>query len=258
MGDVVKKKVLLMVVLCVFALTGVVSAASVWGTYKGNNILRLTVDGVPVKVSDVPAINYLGRTMIPIYLLQQAGIGYSWDAQNQTVNISKPSQQAQTQYINLAESERQSGRSLYLANNYGIFALTIRENLNALTIYSHRINGNSFNDTTQSDVIGTYDFLSAKMDSYENEFDKFSSLISADDFNTISALKTESESILRKYKKTMDLFVEADSFKGRDQSRSKTAFDKGVVEWRSTWDDASDLADTAFKTYIAGVNDVIN
>lgn len=66
---------------------GAVSAASFWGTYKGNPVVRLTVDGVPIKVSDVPAINYNNRTMIPIYLLKQAGIEYEWDGKNQSVNI---------------------------------------------------------------------------------------------------------------------------------------------------------------------------
>lgn len=84
-----KKKVLLLV-MASFLIAGVVSAASLWGSYKGNQIIRLTVDGDPVRVSDVPAISYQGRTMIPIYLLQQAGIQYSWDGKNQTVDILKP------------------------------------------------------------------------------------------------------------------------------------------------------------------------
>jgi len=85
-GDIVKKKVLL-IILSSFLLTGVVSAASLWGSYKGNAIIRLTVDGVPTKVSDVPAINYNGRTMVPIYMLQQAGVEYTWDGKNQTVDV---------------------------------------------------------------------------------------------------------------------------------------------------------------------------
>lgn len=82
-----KKKVILLSLALMLLLTGVVSAASLWGTYKGNQIIRISVDGVPVKVSDVPAISYNGRTMIPIYLLKQAGINYTLDSKNQTVNI---------------------------------------------------------------------------------------------------------------------------------------------------------------------------
>ncbi|MEX1031172.1 MAG: stalk domain-containing protein [Paenibacillaceae bacterium] len=58
------------------------SAATLWGTYKGNQIIRISVDGVPVKVSDAPAVLMDGRTMIPIYLLNEAGIKYSWDQKN--------------------------------------------------------------------------------------------------------------------------------------------------------------------------------
>jgi hypothetical protein len=83
------KRKIILIVIASFMIMGVVSAASLWGTYKGNQIIRLSVDGVPVKVSDAPAIMMNGRTMIPIYLLQEAGVNYSWDSKNQTVDIKK-------------------------------------------------------------------------------------------------------------------------------------------------------------------------
>jgi hypothetical protein len=86
--NVMKKKVLLATVALFVLIAGVVSAASIWGTYKGNDIIRLTVHGDPVKVSDVPVISYNNRTMIPIYLLKQAGINYTWDQKNKTVDIT--------------------------------------------------------------------------------------------------------------------------------------------------------------------------
>ncbi|MFB9273677.1 stalk domain-containing protein [Cohnella cellulosilytica] len=81
------KKKIILIVFASFMIMSVVSAASLWGTYKGNQIIRLTVDHKPINVSDVPAISYNGRTMVPIYLLKEAGISYSWDAKNQTVNL---------------------------------------------------------------------------------------------------------------------------------------------------------------------------
>lgn len=84
-----KKKIVIATTVLSLAIAGVVSAASIWGTYKGNDIIRLTVGGDPIKVSDVPAISYNDRTMIPIYLLKQAGIDYTWDQKNKTVDISK-------------------------------------------------------------------------------------------------------------------------------------------------------------------------
>ncbi|WP_020615799.1 stalk domain-containing protein [Paenibacillus daejeonensis] len=85
-----KKKIGLLVVLFALCLGGVVSAAGLWGTYKGNDIVRLTVEGVPVKVADAPAINYDNRTLVPLYLLQQAGLEYKWDNDTKTVDIKKP------------------------------------------------------------------------------------------------------------------------------------------------------------------------
>lgn len=83
-----KKKVLGLAIVGLLAMGTIVSAASMWGTYKGRDIIRLTVNGVPVKVSDAPAVSMDGRTMIPIYLLQQAGVQYTWDQKNKTVDIS--------------------------------------------------------------------------------------------------------------------------------------------------------------------------
>lgn len=104
-----KKKILFIAMCCLLLFSGVVSAASLWGTYKGNQIIRLTINGSQIKVSDVPAISFNGRTMIPIYLLNQAGINYTWDAKNQTVdivsvnNFSSGNQTAIKQHINTAD-----------------------------------------------------------------------------------------------------------------------------------------------------------
>lgn len=108
-----KRKVLILTVLLSLIFMGVVSAASLWGNYKGNQVIRLTVDGVPVKVSDVPAVSLNGRTMIPIYLLKEAGINYSWDQKNQTVNIigaakAAPDQPPEQPKLTLKEIYKQS------------------------------------------------------------------------------------------------------------------------------------------------------
>lgn len=58
------------------------------GTYKGNQIIRITSNGIPLKTPDVPSISYNGRTMIPISMLGQLGIGYTWGAKNQTVDVT--------------------------------------------------------------------------------------------------------------------------------------------------------------------------
>lgn len=57
------------------------------GTYKGNDVVRITSIGVTLKTTDVPAISYNGRTMIPISMLSQVGLGYTWDQKNKTVDV---------------------------------------------------------------------------------------------------------------------------------------------------------------------------
>jgi hypothetical protein len=86
------KNKLLFITILGFLIAGVVSAATSWGEYKGNSIVHLTVNGVDVAVSDVPAFSFDNRTMVPIYLLKQAGINYSYDADTQTVDIITPTQ----------------------------------------------------------------------------------------------------------------------------------------------------------------------
>ncbi|MFD2330045.1 hypothetical protein ACFSR7_12405 [Cohnella sp. GCM10020058] len=84
-----KKKILLLLVLSMI-FAGVVSAASLWGSYKGNPIIKLQINGFDAQISDVPVISYNDRTMIPIYLLKQAGVEFTYDANKKTINILKP------------------------------------------------------------------------------------------------------------------------------------------------------------------------
>jgi hypothetical protein len=84
----VKKKIIGITVAASLLITGVVSATSMWGTYKGNDIIRITSNGAPLKSADVPAISYNGRTMIPINMLGQVGLQYSWDQKNKTVDVN--------------------------------------------------------------------------------------------------------------------------------------------------------------------------
>ncbi|WP_054955281.1 stalk domain-containing protein [Paenibacillus dakarensis] len=83
-----KRKVLIATISLSVLFVGVVSAASLWGTYKGNNIIRVTSEGKQLRVGDVPAISYNGRTMIPINMLNQIGVSYTWDSKNQTVDVN--------------------------------------------------------------------------------------------------------------------------------------------------------------------------
>ena len=58
------------------------------GTFEGFPIVRVLVDGEKI-VSDMPAINFHGRTMVPIRFVSRAlGYDVSWGAETDTASIS--------------------------------------------------------------------------------------------------------------------------------------------------------------------------
>ena len=85
-----KKKILLIAIVSSMIFGGVVSAAatSLWGKYKGNEIVRVQHNGNTVAYKDVPAISYDGRVMIPVTMLANLGISYTWDQTNKTIILS--------------------------------------------------------------------------------------------------------------------------------------------------------------------------
>lgn len=82
-----KKKIFVSILSMSLLFGGVVSAAGLWGSFKGNPVIRVNYNGVTLKTPDVPAISYNSRTMIPINMLGQLGLSYNWDQNNQTVNV---------------------------------------------------------------------------------------------------------------------------------------------------------------------------
>jgi|GEM_PF-2267231 len=129
------KKKVLFIVLASFMITGVVSAASLWGSYNGKPIIRLTVEGVPVKVSDAPAVLMDDRTMVPIYLLKEAGIEYSWDGKNQTVDIKKAKPTVQTETVSKEFDPVQKTIDIMNYGGGGVTLTNIAGELTAITYY---------------------------------------------------------------------------------------------------------------------------
>lgn len=83
-----KKPVVLVVCLIMVALFSAVSFASMHGLFEGYPVIKVTVNGQEIK-GDVPAINFKGRTMVPVRFVSEAlGTDITWDAENETVIIS--------------------------------------------------------------------------------------------------------------------------------------------------------------------------
>jgi hypothetical protein len=81
-----KKKLLLISSLFVL-FSGVVSASSVNGDYKGNPIVNVFVNGKKL-TSDIPAINYDGATLIPLRAAVEAmGADVVWNSEKSSASI---------------------------------------------------------------------------------------------------------------------------------------------------------------------------
>lgn len=187
-----KKKILFATLSCLLLFSGVVSAANLWGTYKGNQIIRLTVNGDPVKVTDVPAISYNGRTMIPIYLLNNAGINYYWDQKNQTVDI--------TSKVTEKNNDRDIVSKVKIMNYYkGLEEVGDRIN-SVIDAYEIVFNRYMYGTNQEVNIQTANDALNGAIDFY-NLFQKNShSIISLDYLNT-----SEINSILNNYYDAIEL-----------------------------------------------------
>ncbi|MFC0214652.1 stalk domain-containing protein [Paenibacillus chartarius] len=77
--------------IVLFAMTfGVAGASSVNGEFEGNPVVKVQSGGKELQVEDVPATIYLGRTVVPIYMLKQLGAEVTWNADAYTVNVTMP------------------------------------------------------------------------------------------------------------------------------------------------------------------------
>lgn len=79
----------LAVCIAVLAFTAGAAAGAKWGTFKGYNIVKVLVNGAYVE-GDVPAINFEGRTMVPIRFVSEAlGVPVQWDEASYTAVIGQ-------------------------------------------------------------------------------------------------------------------------------------------------------------------------
>ncbi|MEW6031536.1 MAG: copper amine oxidase N-terminal domain-containing protein [Bacillota bacterium] len=81
-------RILLVLVVVLLGASLTPLAATGWGTYNGNPIVRLVVNGVEAR-GDVPAVMLGGRTMIPLRLVAEAlGAAVEWDPETYTASVT--------------------------------------------------------------------------------------------------------------------------------------------------------------------------
>lgn len=84
-----KKKIVVLMGLFIFLLCGV-AVADVNGYFSGYPIANVKVNGKTV-AGDTPAINFNGRTMVPIRFVSEAmGAKVAWDGSTETAIITLP------------------------------------------------------------------------------------------------------------------------------------------------------------------------
>lgn len=83
-----KKKIIIGLLISALLLTGTAFAN---GTFEGYSIVNIFVDGKKVE-GDVPAINFNGRTMVPVRFVSEAlGAEVQWDGNTGTATITSKS-----------------------------------------------------------------------------------------------------------------------------------------------------------------------
>lgn len=80
------KKIGLVIIMIVLLVT-VANAASINGEFEGKPIIKMKSNGKELKVQDVPAILYNGRTMVPVGMLRDLGANVTWDQATYTVDV---------------------------------------------------------------------------------------------------------------------------------------------------------------------------
>jgi hypothetical protein len=83
-----KKKVITVVLISLFLLSGTVFANGINGMFEGYPIINVMVNGEIVE-GDTPAINFNGRTMVPVrFVTESMGGTVTWVSSSQTVKVS--------------------------------------------------------------------------------------------------------------------------------------------------------------------------
>ena len=86
-----KTKIIALSLAMILSLTTIAFAASINGSFQGNPIANVFINGTKLIFPDVPAIIYGGRTMMPLRACVEAVNGIvEWENATQTAKIIKP------------------------------------------------------------------------------------------------------------------------------------------------------------------------
>lgn len=84
-----KKIIVLIISGALLLSSGIAIGSSINGDYKGNPIVKVSLQGKEIPAQDVPAQIVDGRTLVPLYYLQSMGYDLSWDQTTYTVTVKQ-------------------------------------------------------------------------------------------------------------------------------------------------------------------------
>jgi hypothetical protein len=131
----IMKKKIVGIIAASMLFGGIVSAASLHGNFEGNQIVKVTTSANELTVDGVPAINYKGRTMVPIYMLRQLGATVAWDESTYSVDVTLPSSQAK-QTNDIVENTK----NIINLGGGGVTLINIEGSMTAITYFNAKTN----------------------------------------------------------------------------------------------------------------------
>lgn len=149
-----KKKVVLLTLMS-FLIAGTMSASSVNGDFNGNPIVKLKSNGKELKVEDVPAVIYEGRTVVPIYLLKQLGVGVMWNGDDYSVDVTLPTtKQTNKDELDTIKVHGQIAHAAKMQSDLAEYILLLDR---TLSLYFDGIYNNSPNAYTDQEISDRFD-----------------------------------------------------------------------------------------------------
>lgn len=86
-----KTAAIISAIMIVILLAGVAAGTSINGDYKGNPIVNVLINGVKLDKLDVPAMQYDGRTLLPLRACVESINGIvGWEEKTKTATVLKP------------------------------------------------------------------------------------------------------------------------------------------------------------------------
>jgi hypothetical protein len=157
-----KMKKIALVLAFFLLFSGVVTASSINGDYKGNSIVKVISGGKVLESDEVPGMIYDGHTLVPISMLRQIGASVTWNAETYSVNVEMPKDPLSFNIASISKemkayavnsvSYNSDGTSNVITYNYGAIIDNITNDQFNKIIFSSA--ATDANTTIISDTIG--------------------------------------------------------------------------------------------------------